>query len=91
MRSRPQPAAASAPEPDTTTKPQEEHPMKALVGSWEHRPYQLLAEVTALRTRVRELEEALEKAERENAQLREAIDAGLGAPTGDEASALTRR
>ncbi len=66
--------------------------MKALVGSWEHRPYQLLAEVTALRTRVRELEEALEKAERENALLREAIDAGLGAPTEEEgASALTRR
>ena len=65
--------------------------MKALVGSWEHRPYQLLAEVTALRTRVRELEEALEKAERENAQLREAIDAGLGAATEEGASALTRR
>lgn len=63
--------------------------MKALVGSWEHRPYQLLAEVTALRTRVRELEEALDKAERENASLREAIDAGLAAPTDDEASALS--
>ncbi|GEM_PF-5431990 len=65
--------------------------MKALVGSWEHRPYQLLAEVTALRTRVRELEEALEKAEHENARLREAIDAGLAAASDDEASALSRR
>ena len=51
--------------------------MKALVGSWDHRPYQLLAEVAALRARVRELEEALDVAQRENAQLRGALDARL--------------
>ena len=54
--------------------------MKALVGSWENRPYRLLAEVTALRGRVRDLEQALQRAEEENAMLRaqqaqlEAID-----------------
>lgn len=55
--------------------------MKALVGSWDHRPYQLLAEVTALRSRVRELQEALDAAERENERLR----AELGADLGDDA------
>ena len=44
--------------------------MKALVGSWENRPYRLLAEVTALRGRVRDLEEAVRRAEEENAVLR---------------------
>ena len=44
--------------------------MKALVGSWENRPYKLLAEVTALRGRVRDLEEALRRAEEQNALLR---------------------
>ncbi len=44
--------------------------MKALVGSWENRPYRLLAEVTALRGRVRDLEQALQRAEEENALLR---------------------
>lgn len=41
--------------------------MKALVGSWDHRPYRLLAENTALRARVGELEAALaaERAEHE--------------------------
>jgi len=29
--------------------------MKAVIGSWENRPYRLLAEVAALRTRVGEL------------------------------------
>lgn len=44
--------------------------MKAIVGSWDHRPYQLLAEITALRGRVRDLEQALARAEEENAALR---------------------
>lgn len=44
--------------------------MKALVGSWDNRPYRLLAEVTALRGRVRDLEQALQRAEEENAVLR---------------------
>ena len=47
--------------------------MKALVGSWDHRPYQLLAEVTALRSRVRELQEALDATQRENERLRAAL------------------
>jgi predicted lipase len=44
--------------------------MKALVGSWEQRPYRLLAEVTALRSRVRDLEQSLHRAQEENAALR---------------------
>jgi hypothetical protein len=44
--------------------------MKAIIGSWDHRPYQLLAEITALRGRVRDLENALARAEEENATLR---------------------
>jgi hypothetical protein len=47
--------------------------MKALVGSWDDRPYRLLAEVTALRRRVAELKDALARAEEENAMLREAL------------------
>ena len=46
--------------------------MKALVGSWDHRPYRLLAEITALRARVAELEEELARAREESAALREA-------------------
>lgn len=49
--------------------------MKALVGSWEHRPYRLLAEVTALRTRVRDLEQALNEEREGNAALREQLAA----------------
>lgn len=44
--------------------------MKAIIGSWDQRPYQLLAEITALRGRVRDLEHALARAEEENAALR---------------------
>lgn len=44
--------------------------MKAIIGSWDHRPYQLLAEITALRGRVRDLQRALERAQEENADLR---------------------
>ena len=49
--------------------------MKALIGSWDHKPYQLLAEATALRTRVRELEARLDAMQAENASLRDALDA----------------
>lgn len=48
--------------------------MKALVGSWDTRPYQLLAEVTALRTRIAELEQELALARQEVAMLREESD-----------------
>jgi hypothetical protein len=47
--------------------------MKALVGSWDHRPYQLLAEITALRTRLSEVEADLADAREENAVLREML------------------
>ena len=44
--------------------------MKAIIGSWDHRPYHLLAEATALRARVAELQAQLEQATAENAALR---------------------
>ena len=44
--------------------------MKAIIGSWDHRPYQLLAEATALRARVAELQAQIERLEAENAALR---------------------
>lgn len=44
--------------------------MKALVGSWEQRPYRLLAELTALRSRVRDLEEELQRVREDNTLLR---------------------
>jgi hypothetical protein len=47
--------------------------MKALVGSWDHRPYRLLAEVTALRARVAELQAELVRARAENERLAEAV------------------
>lgn len=47
--------------------------MKALVGSWDHRPYQTLAELTALRTRIAELEAELAEARATNEALRTAL------------------
>lgn len=47
--------------------------MKALIGSWDNRPYQLLAEATALRTRVRDLEARVAALQTENDSLREAL------------------
>lgn len=47
--------------------------MKALIGSWDNRPYQLLAEITALRTRVAELEQALTRAREDNDLLKDAL------------------
>lgn len=58
--------------------------MKALIGSWDNRPYRLLAEITALRARVTELEQALDRAQRENALLQEALDGSLDAERGVE-------
>lgn len=54
--------------------------MKALIGSWDNRPYRLLAEITALRARVTELEQALDRAQQENALLRQALDDSLSDP-----------
>jgi hypothetical protein len=47
--------------------------MKALVGSWDRRPYQVLAELTALRTRIAELEQELRDARETNEALRRAL------------------
>lgn len=47
--------------------------MKALVGSWDNRPYRLLAEVTALRSRVAELQQEVARLREENAALREPL------------------
>ena len=47
--------------------------MKALVGSWDHRPHRVLAELTALRTRVAELQHELEESRAETAALRRAL------------------
>jgi hypothetical protein len=57
---------------------QEDSRMKALVGSWDHRPYQLLAEITALRTRVAELQTELSNAREENAVLRQLLHSHEG-------------
>jgi hypothetical protein len=48
--------------------------MKALVGSWDNRPHRVLAELTALRTRVAELHAELAAARDENAALRRALE-----------------
>lgn len=60
--------------------------MKALVGACERRPVRLLAEVAALRGRVRELEQALGDAQQENealrAALREREDLEIALPVG---------
>lgn len=60
--------------------------MKALIGSWDNRPYRLLAETTALRARVAELEQELARAREHNALLQEALR-----EQDDAASVLTPR
>ena len=45
--------------------------MKALVGSWDHAPQKLLAEITALRTKVAQLTAEIADLRAENAMLRE--------------------
>jgi hypothetical protein len=44
--------------------------MKAIIGSWDDRPHRLIAENARLRDRVRDLEDALRRANEENAVLR---------------------
>jgi regulator of replication initiation timing len=48
--------------------------MKALVGSWDRSPHRVLAELTALRTRIADLQRELDAAREENANLRRALD-----------------
>ena len=45
--------------------------MKALVGSWDTRPHKLIAEVTALRSKIAELQAELADLRAENAMLRD--------------------
>lgn len=45
--------------------------MKALLGAWDHQPHKLLAEITALRSKVAQLQSELAEARAENAVLRE--------------------
>lgn len=63
--------------------------MKALVGSWDQRPYHLVAEITALRSRVRELEDALERQTRESDRLRDELEAARADGTADREVALS--
>lgn len=63
--------------------------MKALIGSWDNRPYRLLAEITALRARVADLEEALERAHEDNALLRDELRERELRERGDAEVALT--
>lgn len=58
--------------------------MKALIGAMDHRPYQMLAELTSLRARVAGLREELEASESEKLALLEEI-ARLRAVTEREA------
>ena len=44
--------------------------MKAVLGSWENRPYRLLAEVAALRSRVQEFQQERAQMQAELAALR---------------------
>ena len=70
--------------PRSSTGPQEAAPvMKALVGSWDHRPYRLLAENTALRTRGADLEQALAALSQENEALRRTLEQ-IGEQMGDQ-------
>jgi len=64
--------------------------MKALVGSWDHRPYGLLAENTALRSRVGELTLALQHALEENEILRVALGDAVEADIESEVALSSR-
>ncbi|MEE8603092.1 hypothetical protein [Euzebya tangerina] len=70
--------------------------MKAIVGSWDTVPHKLLAELTALRTKVAQLKAEIDELQAENAMLRE-VQAGslsvaenvLETPLDDKALAST--
>lgn len=51
--------------------------MKALVGSWDTAPHKLLAEITALRSKVAQLRTENADLRAENAMLRELRDAAI--------------
>ena len=53
--------------------------MKALVGAWDQTPHKLLAELTALRTKVAQLRAEVADLRAENAMLRELTNAPEGA------------
>jgi regulator of replication initiation timing len=59
--------------------------MKALVGAWDHTPQKLLAEITALRTKVAQLTAELADLRAENAVLRELRDVGADELAGTSA------
>ena len=61
--------------------------MKALVGSWDTTPQKLLAEITALRSKVAELKAENEELRADNEILRERLDEGV--ESGDEELAST--
>ncbi len=61
--------------------------MKALVGSWDTRPHHLIAEITALRTKVARLEAELANLRAENAMLRELREVDVAAAEESLASA----
>lgn len=44
--------------------------MKALVGAWDSRPTHVMAEIAALRGRIKQLEQELARTREENAALR---------------------
>lgn len=44
--------------------------MKALVGAWDTRPQHVMAEIAALRGRIKQLEQELARTREENAALR---------------------
>lgn len=48
--------------------------MKALIGAWDSQPHKLLAEITALRSKIARLEGEIADLESENAMLRSRLE-----------------
>jgi len=51
--------------------------MKALVGAWDTRPRNVMAEMASLRGRIKELEQELARSRAENAALSALLDSGV--------------